>query len=214
MAGDGIRHALRWIERLLLLGAAVCVAWVFMAWKDAAFSQIRARSELAEMLATAAPLRDSGRPPPVADDGGSSLIGVLDIPRVNLSVAVLEGDDDRTLRIAAGHLPGTPLPWDEGNTALAGHRDTFFRPLASVRVGDEIHLATRRGAFRYRVRRVTVVGPHDVWVLRPSAEATLTLITCYPFYSLGPAPQRFVVHAERVARDAPGRGVTDLTGGG
>jgi len=204
MAGDGVRRALRWIERLLLVGAAACAAWVFTVSMDARFSQLRARIELAELVAATAPPREGQRLAPAPDDRDSSVIGLLDIPRLKLSVAVLDGDDDRTLRIAAGHLPDTPLPWQEGNTALAGHRDTFFRPLEGVRVGDEISLATRYGTFRYRVRRVMVVGPDDVWVLNPSSGRGLTLVTCYPFASLGPAARRFVVQAEKFSTASPG----------
>jgi sortase A len=128
-----------------------------------------------------------------------SLIGVLTIPSVDMSVAIVEGDDDEALRIAAGHLPDTPLPWEKGNSAFAGHRDSFFAPLARVRGGDEISLTTRRGVLHYRVAFMTIVGPDDLSVLGTSNDADLTLITCYPFGYLGPAPQRFVVQAERIA---------------
>jgi sortase A len=139
--------------------------------------------------------------PAVEDTGrdGDRLLGQLDVPRLGLSVAVLEGDDERTLRLGAGHLPDTPPPWRDGNTALAGHRDTFFRPLQHLRIGDGIDMVTRHGSFHYRVRSLTVVDPDAVWVLAPSARVQLTLITCYPFRYLGSAPQRFVVQAERVA---------------
>lgn len=192
------RGVLKSIERLLVVAAAVCLAWVYATWKQAEFYQVYAKRELAQMLATAQPLGEAERPPAVdlaaRDD---SLIAMLEIPRLGVSVAVLEGDDDLTLRLGVGHLPGTPLPWDDGNTAVAGHRDTFFRPLKDLRVGDEIQLATRHGAFRYRVRQFLVVGPNDLWVLDPTEQARLTLITCYPFTYLGPAPDRFVVQAER-----------------
>jgi sortase A len=131
--------------------------------------------------------------------GLAESIGRLEIPRIGLSAVVAEGDDDNTLKVAVGHLPDTPLPWEEGNTALAGHRDTFFRPLRRIRVGDDIRLATPRGDFRYRVTRHTVVDPDEVWVLDASSGAALTLITCYPFGFVGPAPRRFVVHATRIA---------------
>ena len=110
---------------------------------------------------------------------------------------VAEGDDDRTLRVAVGHLPDTPFPWENGNTALAGHRDTFFRALRRIRLGDEIELATPHGTFRYEVTRQSVVDPTDLSVLEPSPMPVLTLITCYPFNFIGAAPQRFVVRAER-----------------
>jgi sortase A len=110
----------------------------------------------------------------------------------------MEGDDESTLNVAVGHLPDTPFPWQEGNAALAGHRDTFFRPIRRVRTGDEIRLVTPRGTFRYRATRQVVVEPDELWVLDPSPTAALTLITCFPFDFVGPAPRRFVVHAERI----------------
>ena len=109
------------------------------------------------------------------------LIGSLDIPRLGLSAVIAEGDDDATLKVAIGHLPDTPLPWHEGNSALAGHRDTFFRPLQDIRVGDDVRISTPHGDFRYTVRETMVVGPNDVWVLDRTDRSTLTLITCYPF---------------------------------
>lgn len=126
-------------------------------------------------------------------------IGRLEIPRIGLSVVVAEGDDENTLKVAVGHLPDTSLPWQEGNTAVAGHRDTFFRPLRRIQAGDEVRFVTRHGTFRYRVSRHTVVDPDALWVLDDSPAAALTLITCYPFDYVGPAPRRFIVHAERMA---------------
>jgi sortase A len=123
----------------------------------------------------------------------------LEIPRLAVSAAVLEGDDDRTPKVAVGHLLDTALPWEDGNMALAGHRDTFFRPLEQLRVGDDVHVATRHGEFEYRVRRLAVVDPENVWVLNPSQHVDLTLITCYPFRYVGPAPKRYIVQAERLA---------------
>jgi sortase A len=117
----------------------------------------------------------------------------------------MEGDDEKTLKVAVGHLPDTPLPWQEGNAALAGHRDSFFRPLQDVQTGDEIRLATPRGTFLYRATRRMVVEPEELWVLEASPDAALTLITCYPFNHVGPAPRRFVVHAERAAATSGAR---------
>ena len=89
----------------------------------------------------------------------------------------MEGDDDDTLKVAVGHLPDTPLPWQAGNAALAGHRDTFFRPLRHLQIGDEIRLETARGTFRDRSTRQVVVEPHELWVLDSSPAAALTRIT-------------------------------------
>jgi sortase A len=132
-----------------------------------------------------------------------SLVGMLEVPRLKLSTPVIEGDDDRTLERAVGHLPDTPLPWEDGNSAMAVHRDGLFRPLKDVKVGDEIRFRTTRDELRYRVTETSVVLPDDLSVLAPRAQTSLTLITCYPFYYVGPAPKRFVIHAERLAPVTP-----------
>jgi sortase A len=126
------------------------------------------------------------------------LVGMLDVPRLKLSTPVIEGDDDATLQRAVGHLPDTPLPWESGNSAFAGHRDGLFRPLKDLKIGDEIRFRTTREEFRYRVTNTSIVKPDDVSVLSARDGSTLTLITCYPFYYVGAAPKRFIVHAERL----------------
>jgi sortase A len=129
----------------------------------------------------------------------SGLIGRLEIPRLGLSAMLIEGDDQKTLRRAVGHIPGTPLPGQPGNVALTGHRDTFFRPLRNIRASDIIVVTTLQGQYRYRVVSTRVVRPDNVAVLNPSAGEILTLVTCYPFYFVGAAPDRFIVRAERLA---------------
>ncbi|HTB10376.1 MAG TPA: class D sortase [Bryobacteraceae bacterium] len=125
------------------------------------------------------------------------LVGRMEIPRLNMSVAVAEGTDAATLRRAAGHILGTSLPGRIGNIGIAGHRDTLFRPLRHARHGDLIVLVTSQGEYRYRVVSTTIVSPTDVAVLNPDGREILTLVTCYPFYFIGPAPDRFIVRAER-----------------
>lgn len=126
-------------------------------------------------------------------------IGWLAIPRIGVSAAVVHGDTDALLKTAIVHLPDTPLPWSGGNTALAGHRDSFLRALRDVRRDDMVHLKTTpHGDFQYRVRELFIVDPDDVWVLDATPVATLTLITCYPFDYVGNAPRRFIVRAERI----------------
>lgn len=125
-------------------------------------------------------------------------IGTLEIVRLGLSGAVIEGDSDAVLDRAIGHLPDTPLPWKEGNSALAAHRDTIFRPLKGVRLGDVLRLKTPHGNFDYRVRDTLIVKPDEVWVLDPTPTTTLTLISCWPFNYIGHAPERFIVRAERI----------------
>lgn len=128
-----------------------------------------------------------------------SLIGRLEIPRLGLSVMVREGADGGTLRKAVGHIPGTALPGAIGNVGLAGHRDTFFRPLRDIKTGDAIDLQTERGTYKYVVESTKIVTPRDIGVLRASGGETLTLVTCYPFYYVGSAPKRFIVRAAQVA---------------
>ena len=132
---------------------------------------------------------------PEAEDGRP--IGLIEIPRLGLSSVVLEGDDTAALLWGVGHLSDTPLPWHGGNTVFAAHRDTFFRPLAHIRKGDVIKFSTADAALEYVVKELKVVEPTAVEVLEPTSAATLTLITCFPFDYIGPAPQRFIVKAER-----------------
>ena len=127
----------------------------------------------------------------------NDVLGRLDIPRVGVSVAVLQGTGSRTLRLGTGHIESTSFPEDSGNVGIAGHRDTFFRALRDIRKNDEIQLQTATGLFHYRVDWIRVVTPDDVSVLAPSAEAALTLVTCYPFQFLGAAPKRFIVRAHQ-----------------
>jgi len=125
-------------------------------------------------------------------------MGEMEITRLGLKVMVVQGDSPAILRRAVGHLPGTALPGESGNVALAGHRDTFFRPLRNIRSGDAITFKTLDGKFRYQVESTNVVPPTDVGVLRPLGGRTLTLITCFPFYYVGAAPDRFIVRARQV----------------
>ena len=192
---------LRWIERALVALASVCLLWVGANSMQAVTYQVEQRARLARLSPSGDHLavHRSGDVIATPDDA-TVLIGRLEIPRIGLSTVVMEGDHEKTLNVAVGHLPDTPLPWQEGNTALAGHRDTFFRPIRRLQTGDEIRLVTPRGTFRYRATRNVVVEPDELWVLDPSPTAALTLITCYPFDFVGPAPRRFVVHAERIVQ--------------
>jgi sortase A len=120
---------------------------------------------------------------------------ILNIPSVDVRVAVFEGTSDRVLNLGAGRVPGTGAFGAAGNLALAGHRDGFFRGLKDIAVGDEIALEHGNGVVNYSVTELFVVDPDAVHVLEPTQETTLTLITCYPFYFVGHAPQRFIVRA-------------------
>lgn len=146
--------------------------------------------------------------PPLPD----MLIGRLQIPRLGVSAMVREGASEGTLSRAVGHIPGTALPGRNGNVALAGHRDTFFRALRNIRKHDAIEVETSQGTFRYVVESTKIVGPRDVEVLNASGGQTLTLVTCYPFYYIGSAPKRFIVRAAQVAFDERAQNGTRLEG--
>jgi sortase A len=126
-----------------------------------------------------------------------AVIAKLAIPRLGLLTMVVEGVEDGDLKLAPGHIPGTALPGEPGNVGIAGHRDTFFRPLRLIRKDDVIALTVLGGEDRYRVVSTQIVGPDDVQVLYPTKRDALTLVTCYPFYYVGSAPKRFIVRAER-----------------
>ena len=127
--------------------------------------------------------------------GPPGVIGRLEIPSLHLTAMVREGADAATLRRAVGHIPGTALPGRIGNVGLAGHRDTFFRALRNIRRNDRIEIETQNGTYWYLVESTGVVGPRDMRVLASSNAESLTLVTCYPFYYVGSAPKRFIVHA-------------------
>ena len=133
------------------------------------------------------------------------VIGEIQVPRLGLDAMVVQGDSAGNLQRAVAHISNSALPGEWGNVALAGHRDTFFRPLRDIRAGDEIRLKTAEGAFEYRVQSIEIVGFRDTQVLEPSSGRDLTLITCFPFSFVGRAPGRFVVRAMEVARVIPGQ---------
>lgn len=160
-----------------------------------------ARLFAAALLATAA----SAAPTPKADTGSSdpSLVGRIRISRIGVNGTIREGADDDTLRIAVGHIEGTPMPGETGNVGLAAHRDSFFRPLEKIQKDDVVEVTTAKGTFHYRVVGTEIVLPTDVQVLDPTPKPSVTLVTCYPFVNLGPAPQRFIVHAVQVESPRP-----------
>ncbi len=126
-------------------------------------------------------------------------IGRIEIPRIGVRAMIVNGTTTTTLRRAVGHIEGTPLFGSGGNVGLAAHRDTFFRGLRDIRKGDAIEIDTLQGAYEYVVDATRIVGPDDTAVLDAAARPTLTLVTCYPFDYVGPAPRRFIVQAYRAA---------------
>jgi sortase A len=125
----------------------------------------------------------------------SPAIGILRIPKISVEVPILEGTDDLTLNRGVGHVAGTAHPGEQGNVAIAGHRDGFFRGLKDIAVGDQIEIATLQQSLTYTIDSITIVERTDLSVLQPRSRPSLTLITCYPFYFIGSAPQRYIVQA-------------------
>jgi sortase A len=142
-------------------------------------------------------------------------LAVLQIPALQLRVPVLAGTDDLTLDRGVGHIEGTPGPGSDGNIGIAGHRDGFFRSLQNIHTGDAIELILEHNTNTYAVDETLVVPPEDVSVLGPREKPSLTLVTCYPFYFVGSAPKRFIVHASILSASSvkqpiqPGREVSN-----
>ena len=183
-----------WLGTALVVAGAALLTWCGWVWRQASVAQSRAREWLKRPPVVQLPAPQAK---PLALRGGD-VVGELSIPRLRLSVMVLEGDDSRILNVAAGHISGTALTPGTGNIAIAAHRDTFFGPLGSIRPNDLVTLQTPSGLARFAVSDTEIVGPSDIQVLAAGPGRDLTLVTCYPFYYIGSAPKRFIVHARRV----------------
>lgn len=135
---------------------------------------------------------------PLKPSAATHLLGQLYIPRLHLVLPILDNDDASSLALSVGHIPGTSVIGSLGNAGIAGHRDTSFRPLRNIKIGDRIETHTGQSAV-YIVRRIRVVDPSDTSLLRESTSPLLTLVTCYPFNYVGSAPRRFVIQAQMTA---------------
>ena len=205
---------LRAVERLLLVIGIACLGYYGYVSAEAALYQAYEERELEQILSSVPAAKvdetasiDTTPSDPAASSGAAvpvkrrpvrtgSAVGRIEIPRLGVSAIVRAGSDARTLRLAVGHIPGTSLPGDSGNVGLAAHRDTFFRRLGDIKAGDVVRVVTPQGTYTYSVEGTKVVDPSDVWVLDPTAQPVLTLVTCYPFSFVGSAPQRFIVRAK------------------
>jgi sortase A len=210
-----LRQILKWSQRVLFTCAILLLGYCAFALTDAWLFQRRASRDLDRLLrdrraaAAAAPRAEptaapepNAVPKPASAAVAGGLIGRIEIPRLRLSEVVVEGVDQTSLRRAVGHIPGTAIPGQDGNVGLAGHRDTFFSPLKDLKINDEVQISTLKGLFKYEVVSLRIVDPENVGVLAPSAENVLTLVTCYPFYFVGPAPKRWIVRARQVSSQA------------
>ena len=191
------RTALRWLEYFLAAcGVVLLVYCAASYWQSRLFQQEAAREF--ELPAVPFPGNTAERNRAIRNASPGSPVSRLDIPRLGISVVVVEGVEPANLKTAAGHVPGTAFPDEAGNVGIAAHRDTFFRGLSKIRPNDVLRLTTLSGEYEYSVQWTRIVKPTDVAVLSPTTEPSLTLVTCYPFYFVGPAPERWIVRATRI----------------
>jgi LPXTG-site transpeptidase (sortase) family protein len=194
---------LRWTERALIATGVGLAAWCAAILVEARFHQTIPLPQPPLVVTQTVLPGDSGdakaSTPPAPAAG--VLLGRLEAPSVKLSTTVLEGSDDATLSRGSGHIEDTPFPGQPGNVGIAGHRDTTFRALRQIHLGDVLEYKTAGRLYRYRISKTWIVGPDDVYVLDPTPQPALTLVTCYPFEYVGHAPNRFIVRADLVGEE-------------
>jgi sortase A len=182
---------LTWLGSALMVGGAAVLAWFGWTAHEQSVAQRRAKEWLNRSVTV-----PGSAPAPRVHRG--DVVGEIEIPRLHLAVMIFEGDDSGILKQGAGHIPGTALPSGSGNIGIAAHRDTYFRPLRLVRANDVITLKTSAGTAEYAVTGTEIVNPTAISVLAPAPGRDLTLVTCYPFFYIGSAPERFIVHARKI----------------
>ena len=185
----------RWCYNIFFTLGILALSYVGYVLLDTRLYQTEQARRFEHALKEAQSLHDASLAIPIPE---GAPLGRIEISRVGLTAMIQEGVDEATLRHAVGHIPGTPLPDERGNVALAGHRDSFFRGLRNVRLNDEIGLTTLKGTFRYRVEAIKVVAPEETTVLDDAGYDRLTLVTCYPFNFVGSAPKRFIISARKL----------------
>jgi sortase A len=178
----------RWVQRLLLAAGFVILGYCGAALYNAHLQQIKGNHELDRLL-----LNQSATAKGKMREG--DLVGRVEIPDLRFSAVVFEGTTDNVLDRGVGHVDDSALPGQPGNVVLAAHRDTFFRSLRNIQRGEVVRVTTPSGVRTYTVDSTEIVDPTETSVMDPTPKPSLTLITCYPFYYVGNAPKRFIVHA-------------------
>jgi sortase A len=198
---------LQWVERVLLVSGVALGAWYAAVLIEAHyFKSLPAPPVTVTMEVPGEPRTHRF--------AAGEWIAQMNAPSVHLTATVLEGSDDRTLERAAGHIEDTPFPGDPGNVGIAGHRDTTFRAVRNLKIGDPLTLTTADRVFSYKISSLKIVNPEDVYVLDPTDHPVITLVTCYPFSFIGHAPKRYVIRADLLKEEdrtaeSGGTGKTD-----
>lgn len=177
-----------------MLSGALTIAYVALVLLNARLFQ-NAASHMLVYQIHAAEVHAINQPRNTVKEG--VVLGRIEIPKIKMSVIILQGTTPKILLLGVGHIDGTAFPGESGNVGIAGHRDTFFRGLKDIQSGDEILLHTTTGISRYEVDWIQITTPSDSGIVALGPESGLTLVTCYPFYYIGAAPERFVVHAHK-----------------
>jgi sortase A len=200
-------RAASWLESFLWTVGCVALGYCAFLWGRAQYDQAQGNWTVDRYQFV-----DHRQPDVKVRPAAGSMVGRIEIPRLKYSAVIFEGIDDATLDRGVGHLAGTATPGELGNLVLAGHRDTFFRPLKKIREGDEIDVTGPDGVSRYRVEFTQIVAPEATEVLRSTGRATLTLITCYPFRFIGNAPDRFIVRGQKVDKEVESHENVSISG--
>jgi len=202
------------VVRKILIGASIgailgglgsLLLYGYMWWQERKIGEI---SEKPIQMAEAAELEEEAEEEPlypVRPNPGEK-IGVLEIPRIDAKLPIIEGADPEQLAKGVGHFRNSYLPGEPNFCLLSGHRDTVFRRLGEVKKGDKIIALTSAGRFVYEVKKTKIVDADDKSVIRPYDKPVLALSTCYPFNFIGPAPKRYVIFSELVP-EAPSKDI-------
>ena len=200
MSRNPDRRAAAPLEWLLWIVFIACAAYI-CSWGV----QVHAARRQAQRIVQGDPLTTTPTSSPDQPKKAPYVMGRLEIPAIKLTVPVISDFDPTSLKRGVGHIQGTAMPGGLGTLGLAGHRDTFFRPLQHIAKSMEIRVSDSTGTYRYLVDSTEIVTPDQVEVLDIRNQPELTLITCYPFDFIGQAPKRFIVHAHLLSLepDAP-----------
>jgi sortase A len=188
-------RSLAYLERVLWTCGLVCVGYCLVLGVQAWGTQ-RLAAHIGEPL--------PGRSVSAAGHTDEDVIGRIEIPALALSAPITADYDVNSLHRGVGHIPGTAVPGGLGTVGLAGHRDSFFRPLRKIAVKMDVRLIDKTGTYHYVVDSTEIVSPDKVDVLDIAARPELTLITCFPFDYVGAAPERFIVHAHLLSASPDG----------